>query len=246
MAKFSGFCMSALLIVICLWINVCRYPNAFDLPANDSAARLKSFSQSSAHLEARANSNSSEFSSDDSAVSNDSPNVDEEARPSEFDAPSVSPADESQDEKSSTESEPQETIFAAKETTPDEALGFSADFAPASASQASGSRGLTPVSKGLNGDANLEPTSLKRGVSADLAPEPSRGVPARLEPETSAKSSLPAADARKPAASKPQGGKYVSIPALETDALAPNALGDGSGRVVGATRAENILFELDD
>ncbi len=28
MAKISGFCMSTLLIVLCLWINVCHYPDA--------------------------------------------------------------------------------------------------------------------------------------------------------------------------------------------------------------------------
>ena len=37
MVKFSGFFMSTLLIVLCLWINVCHYPDATRVPTPNGA-----------------------------------------------------------------------------------------------------------------------------------------------------------------------------------------------------------------
>lgn len=48
MAKISGFFMSTLLIILCLWINVCHYPDAADAsrPAVESAPPVEDVPES--------------------------------------------------------------------------------------------------------------------------------------------------------------------------------------------------------
>ncbi len=241
MAKLSGFCMSALLIVICLWINVYRYPNAFDAAARgEGAARLDAAPRS---LEqAVPQTPSVVVWASDSSDETDAETSDETpSEPTRLDVEPVEPAEPS------TPSENAPNPFASQETI----LAENAESPLGATRDEKGAADFADVSsRSLSAQTNFEPATAKRVVSAQSIPEPSRGVPARLESAPRSDDGAPKGlaskgSAKTPSATKPQGGKYVSIPALETDALAPAAFDDDC-RVIGATRAEDLIFELDE
>lgn len=233
MAKLSGFCLSALLIVLCLRINVYCYPNAF---RDDASSPTSAASRTASENERETSrQNVSESKSESS-----------ETRPADENQRSAGESDEksTNDDAKSQPSEPSQPSEQPVEQPNDGAPTDETIVAEAqNADVFKGAKGLAFPPR-----ASLEPASATREVSDEISAPTGGGVPASLKkttndaatPETlqaPATGASPTAESSKTSlSSKPQGGKYVSIPSVRTDALVPSA-NDGDCRVVEATRA---------
>lgn len=237
MAKISGFFMSTLLIVLCLWINVCHYPDAarsapVDLPCEAVPVdetrfpAAESSDKSSEKTEAQHSARSRGLFAADGADLDDAPEL--------LDVSASRPLDES-DEPTS------ETPALTPASFPDEAAEI--DDAP------SKGLGATPPSSAKSAvRAPLRPASFD---VSDVAAAPSSAtVPAPtfasndLAPRTkglAVPDDVPRTKSLRRSATKPRGAKYVRVPDVEIDAFSGSVraadASDEEIRVVGATRA---------
>lgn len=218
MAKLSGFFMSTLLIVLCLWINVCLYPNA--------TRSTVSAAPDDAVLVEEARFPSSRRASESAAPTSERPS---DAAPS---------AVESNDEETDLSQDP---TLAQADLAPSP-LDVSASSATtlktlekAPADPASTAPVLAPASFSADG-----------AEIAD-APAAGLDATSKEAPALAAKS-LAAADsnalARRSTATKPRGAKYVRVPEVEIDAFTGGVRVSRSSndevRVVGAARAGQV------
>ena len=187
MAKLSGFLLSALLAVLCLWLNMTSYPRAASATSQTDA--------NGAAVENHENVENSKRSAVSLADAKDAFEVDAKS------------ANERQDSAKSQDSNSTET---------DENDAASGDEeAPTTASlhwEVGGFVRNANLTEGALDDLRVSQTALRFSSKASAQDEP-------------VKTSV-----------KPQGGKYVSIPPVETDALDVNT--DLDDRVIGAVRAE--------
>lgn len=232
MAKLSGFFMSTLLIVLCLWINVCHYPDAarsapVDLPSETVPVdetrfpAAESSDQEGEKTEAQeqnsgrargllAANDAAELGARDDApelidVSGSRP-LDENAEPAS-EAPALKPA-----------------------SFPDEAAEI--DDAPAA-------KGLDATSPSAVKPAARAPLAPASFDVSDVAAAPSSAtVPA---PTFASNDDAPRTKSLRRSATKPRGAKYVRVPDVEIDAFSGSVraadASDEEIRVVGATRA---------
>lgn len=223
MAKLSGFFMSTLLIVLCLWINVCHYPDASRATPVDVRNKAVPVDETRFPAAESSDKQSEKTNEQDSA----------RAPGLLADAP--------------TSSAPELLDVSASRPTDENAESPSAHPAlkPASFPDETGEI-PAPRTKGLNAtpksgaksvaSAPLVPASFD---ISDVAATPS-SAPVSTEPLASNDGASRAKNLRR-SATKPRGAKYVRVPDVEIDAFsgsvrAANA-SDEEIRVVGATRA---------
>ncbi|MBQ9798344.1 MAG: hypothetical protein IJO40_00195 [Thermoguttaceae bacterium] len=215
MAKLSGFFMSTLLIVLCLWINVCHYPDAARTSAsNDDATPVDVVSPSVAP-----DSEPVEEETDDQESSGFFADADLESAPKLLDVSASPQTNESLDESAPKARSLTPASFPADGAVIDDAPRQKAD--PAS---------QPPV---LSGDlSNAEKVAPAPPVAA-----PQTASPAVATPTQSVR--------RSASNSKPRGAKYVRVPDVEIDAYSGGVRAaqtfDDETRVVGATRAGQTL-----
>lgn len=215
MAKLSGFFMSTLLIVLCLWINVCHYPNAANGTASDGgdAAPVDVVPQS--------------VSPASEPV--DAPAVEEEpTRPSGLLADSDLGVVPELLDVSASRPNPKTAVDPATLPPVLSPASFPVDGAEINDAPAE------PTAP--KPESPLPP--LPFGVSKSLSPTPDSATP------TSRAVATPAQDVRR-SSSKPRGAKYVRVPDVEIDAFSGGVRtarsSDDEPRVVGATRAGQTL-----
>ncbi len=215
MAKLSGFFMSTLLIILCLWINVCHYPNA----ANPTTA------------------NGGEAAPIDvvpQSVSPASEPVDAPAVEEEPPRPSGLLAD------ANVGAVPELLDVSASRPTPESAVDPAAlppVLSPASFPVDGAEINDAPGDSTLSGsESPLPPFAF--GVSKSLSPTPNSAT-------TTANAVAPPTQDVRHSASKPRGAKYVRVPDVEIDAFSGGvrtaSSSDDEPRVVGATRAGQTL-----
>lgn len=230
MAKLSGFFMSTLLIVLCLWINVCHYPDAarsapVDFP-NEAVPvdetrfpAAESVDEESEKTKAQDSARARGLlaDADDLGARDDVPEL--------LDVSASRPVDEN--------AEPTPEAPALKPASfPDEAAEI--DDAPA----AKGLDATPPSAAKSAARAPLAPASFD---VSDVAAEPSSAtVPA---PTFASNDAEPRTKSLRRSATKPRGAKYVRVPDVEIDAFSGSVraadadASDEEIRVVGATRA---------
>lgn len=210
MAKLSGFFMSTLLILLCLWINICHYPNAANGTASDGGAAppVDVVPQS---------------------VSPASEPVDAPAVKEEPTRPSGLLAD------SGVGGVPE--LLGVSASRPNAAPVVDPATVPPVLSPASFPVDGAEINDAPAETAPVKPESplppVTFGVSKSLSPTPNPATP------TSRAVATPAQDVRR-SASKPRGAKYVRVPDVEIDAFSGGVRtarsSDDEPRVVGATR----------
>lgn len=212
MAKLSGFFMSTLLIVLCLWINVCHYPDAarsapVDLPDATVPVDETRFPAAAPSDEANEKTDAQETTAARGLLVADAEDV--------ADAPELLDVSASRSNDENAESAP-ETPALKPASFPDEAAEID---------------DATPQSAAPSAPASFD--------VSDVAAEPSSAtVPAS---SLASNAVGPRVKSLRPSATKPRGAKYVRVPDVEIDAFSGNARSvDASAdavRVVGATRA---------
>lgn len=213
MAKLSGFFMSTLLIVLCLWINVCHYPDAAGAPAS------KGVDADAAPVDVVPQSVSPASEPVDDATNESSSNrrggllAESAVEPTLLDVSASRPTPEPLDAKPAA--------LPALEPAAFPVDGAEIDDAPAK-NNAETPRG--PLS-------NAAPNAASDSVSDAISSPSQTASPAVATPTQDARRSE----------TKPRGAKYVRVPEIEIDAFSGGARTARSTndeiRVVGATRA---------
>ena len=228
MAKISGFFMSTLLIVLCLWINVCHYPDAARsapaalpseaVPVDETRfPAAESSAEESEKTEAQHSARARGLLAVDAADLGDL-----ETAPELLDVSASRSLDEN--------AEPTPETPALKPASfPDEAAEI--DDAPAKGLDATPPSGAKSAVR-----APLRPASFD---VSDVAAAPSSAtVPA---PTFASNDDAPRTKGLRRSATKPRGAKYVRVPDVEIDAFSGSVraadASDEEIRVVGATRA---------
>lgn len=221
MAKLSGFFMSTLLIVLCLWINVCHYPDAANAAKSNGAPATPSVSPASP-------------ASSVSPSVEDAPNEEEPAPPSGLLADADVGAVPALLDVSASRPIASPTVDPAAVPPVLEPASFPVDGAEIDDA---------PTPSAPSADAapsNAAPSN----VSAPSNASPADAAPLNSSISTSQTASpavaSPTQDARR-LATKPRGAKYVRVPEVEIDAffggVRSGRSSDEESRVVGATRA---------
>jgi len=235
MAKLSGFFMSTLLIVLCLWINVCHYPDAarsapVDLPSETVPVdetrfpAAESSDQEGEKTEAQEQNSGRARGLLAANDANDAAELGDRAdAPELLDVSDSRPLDEN--------AEPASEAPALKPASfPDEAAEI--DDAPAA-------KGLDATSPSAAKSAVRAPLAPASFDVSDVAAAPSSAtVPA---PTFASNDAAPRTKSLRRSATKPRGAKYVRVPDVEIDAFSGSVraadASDEEIRVVGATRA---------
>ncbi|MBQ2789219.1 MAG: hypothetical protein IJE97_06245 [Thermoguttaceae bacterium] len=232
MAKLSGFFMSTLLIVLCLWINVCHYPDALRLATTpalrnevlpvDETLFPSADAPRSTPPSARANDDETDANDETTRQSGLVADAEIVPAPRLLD---VSASQTTNDDANANVASPRRDALKPA-AFPDE--GAEIDDAPGLGFDA------TP-----DDDAPLAPASFDGAA----APAPSSATfPAS---ETASSDLAPSEQDARRSATKPRGAKYVRVPEVEIDAYSGGVRAVDASRnetrVVGATRARQTL-----
>ncbi len=230
MAKLSGFFMSTLLIVLCLWINVCHYPDAARSAPVDLPSETVPVDETRFPAAESTDQDGEKTEAQDSArargllAANDAAELgDRDDAPELLDVSDSRPVDENV--------EPASEAPALKPASfPDEAAEI--DDAPAA-------KGLDATSPSGAKSAARAPLAPAAFDVSDVAAAPSSAtVPA---PTFASNDAAPRTKSLRRSATKPRGAKYVRVPDVEIDAFSGSVraadASDEEIRVVGATRA---------
>lgn len=227
MAKLSGFFMSTLLIVLCLWINVCHYPDAprMSAPVDDDAtpAELVPQSVSPASEPVEEETNQEETSRPSGLLAEVVP----APVPELLDVSASQPIDEGLDANKATPAVLAPASFPGDGAEIDDAPRQKRDVAP-----------RPPVLS-----EEISNAAEKNAPARPIASAPSNA--SQAAPQSASRSvATPTQDARR-SATKPRGAKYVRVPDVEIDAYSGGVrvslASKEETRVVGATRAGRTL-----
>lgn len=240
MAKISGFFMSTLLIVLCLWINVCHYPDA----ARSAPAALPSEAVPVDETRFPAAESSDEKGEKTEAQNtarargllavDDVDLGDLEAAPELLDVSAARSLDENAEPTS-------ETPALKPASFPDEAAEI--DDAPSKGLDATPSSGAKSAVRASLRPASFDVSDVAAEPSSATVPEPtfaSNDVAPRTK-GLAVPDDAPRTKSLRRSATKPRGAKYVRVPDVEIDAFSGSVraadASDEEIRVVGATRA---------
>ncbi len=239
MAKISGFFMSTLLIVLCLWINVCHYPDAARsapaalpseaVPVDETRfPAAESSAEESEKTEAQHSARARGLLAVDAADLGDL-----ETAPELLDVSASRSLDEN--------AEPTPETPALKPASfPDEAAEI--DDAPAKGLDATPPSGAKSAVRAPLRPASFDVSDVAAAPSSATVPAPTFASNDDA-PRTKglAPNDAPRTKGLRRSATKPRGAKYVRVPDVEIDAFSGSVraadASDEEIRVVGATRA---------
>ena len=235
MAKLSGFFMSTLLIVLCLWINVCHYPDAprMSAPVDKDAtpAELVPQSVSPASEPVEEETNQEETSRPSGLLAEVVP----APVPELLDVSASQPIDEGLDANKATPAVLAPASFPGDGAELDDAPRQKRDVAPRPPVLSE------EISNAAEKNAPARPIASAPSPVSTSAPSNA----SQAAPQSASRSvATPTQDARR-SATKPRGAKYVRVPDVEIDAYSGGVrvslASKEETRVVGATRAGRTL-----